>query len=707
MTVLHLDFESRSPLPFGRGSKAVNVYVYADHPHTDLWCAAYAFGDDDVQLWTPDMPCPKDIIRHVQNGGTVAAHNAAFERVMTWRLAAKRYGWPVPQIEQWDCTMARCYAMALPGGLGAAAKVLQLDMNKDDEGGRLMVQMAKPRRVNPDGTYVWWDDAEKRARLYAYCMQDVEVERALDRELFQLSDLEKKVYWLDQRMNDRGVLIDQSTREAAQIVVNELLADANAEMAEATKGEVDACSKVGVLTQWLKRRLAEEGFLDVDDLVPAVDDEALENLLGLSLPEDVERAVRLRKSAAKTSTSKLVAMQRHADDDGRVRGSMQYCGAGRTGRWSGRGPQFQNLPRPSPDMEDPANVETAIRFLRTGDAAFLRAAYDDPLATVAYCLRSVIRAGDDADLIDADFSNIEGRGSAWIAGEEWKLDAFRAYDRGEGPDLYLVAAGKIFGKDPKDAKPERQIGKVSELALGYGGGPNAFATMAKTYGLKVGDHYDTIWSKTAERIREEVAEAWDSYGHKMGMDQRSWYAAEAIKRPWREAHPAIVALWTEVEEAAKTAVANPGLTTLAAEGKLKFRVLGSFLMIRLPSSRVLFYAFPYLKNKTTPWGATKETLFYQGVILGGKWGKIHTYGGKLVENIVQALARDLMAEAGLRVDPHYPLILTIHDELLAEVKKTFGSVEHFCELMAVRPGWARDFPLAVAGWRHERFGKWK
>lgn len=705
MTILHLDFESRSPLPFGRGGKAVNVYVYAAHEHTDLWCAAYAFDDDDVQLWLPGEPCPKDIIRHVQNGHTVAAHNAQFERIMTWRLAAERYGWPKPEIEQWDCTMARCYAMALPGALGNAAKVLQLDVDKDDQGRRLMMQMAKPRKRNADGTFTWWDEKEKRERLYQYCMQDVEVERQLDKRLFQLSDLEKQVYWLDQKMNDRGVHIDQATRYMAELVVGDLIDDANFQISEATDGQVNAVSKIGKLKDWTIARLNESGF-DGDELVTSLDEEGIDDLLALDIPEDVETALSLRKSASKTSTSKLTAMERHADEDGRVRGSMQYCGAGRTGRWSGRGPQFQNLPRPSKEMEDPKAVGVAIQMLRKCDSTTLQAGYEEPLSTVAYCLRSIINAQPGHDLIDADFSNIEGRGNAWLAGEEWKLDAFRAYDEGRGPDLYLVAAGKIFGKTPEQAKPERQIGKVSELALGYGGGPNAFATMAKTYGLKIADHYDNIWSITTPRIKEEVLEAWENYGHKIGMGERAWRAAEAIKRPWREAHPAIVQLWADCEEAAMNAVRNPGQTYRVGD-KLKFRQRGSFLMVQLPSGRVLFYAYPYLKMKKAPWGTSKETLFYQGVILGGRWGKIHTYGGKIVENIVQAIARDLMAEAGLRVDPVYPLILTIHDELLSEVKKTFGSVEEFCRLMSKRPLWASDFPLAVDGWRHERFGKWK
>lgn len=701
-TVLHLDFESRSPLPFGRGQKTVNAYVYADCPNTDLWCAAYAFDDDDVELWFPGEPCPQSIKRHIFKGRTITAHNAQFERIMIWRLAAKRYGWPKPDIEQFDCTMARCYAMALPGALGNAAKVLKLDIGKDDEGQRLMQQMAKPRKRHEDGSFTWWDDYEKRQRLYEYCRRDVEVERLLDKELFQLSDIEKRVYWLDQRMNDRGVFIDQKTRARAQYVVGELLEQANAEMAETTKNAVTACSQIGKLTEWVISRLEEEG-LPHD--IGSLDEESIDDLLAFDLPDDVETALTLRKSSAKTSTSKLEAMERHADADGRVRGTVQYAGAGRTGRWAGRGPQFQNLPRPSKEMEDPAAVGQAISILQKADPDLFQFSYDEPLSTVAFCLRSVISAEPGNDLIDADFSNIEGRGTAWLAGEQWKLDAYMAYDRGEGPDLYLVAAGKIFGVSPDDAKPQRQIGKVSELALNYGGGPNAFATMGKTYGLKIGDHYNAIWDVTSERIKQEVGEAWENYGHKMGMAERAWSAAEAVKRPWREAHLATVQLWEDIENAAKAAVEREGEKIVC--GKITFLRRGSFLMCQLPSGRVLFYAYPYIKRKKTPWGSEKDTLFYQGVILGGRWGRIHTYGGKLVENIVQAIARDIMAEAGLRVDPVYPLILTIHDELLSEIKKTFGSVEGFCRLMGVRPPWAPDFPLAVDGWRHERFGKWK
>lgn len=714
--VIHIDFETRSPLPFGKAKEAVNVYVYAAHECTDLWCAQIAIGDDDPVLWTPYSSLPKAIENHMKAGAPRCAHNAQFERVIWNRICTPRYGWPETVVEHWDCTMSRALAMALPAGLDGAAAAMGLETRKDTDGHRLMMQMAKPRSINPlSGQIEWWDEEDKKRRLFDYCRQDVIVERELDKALFRLMPIERETYFLDQRMNDRGVFVDQAARKSAELIVNELTASADADMEAITKGAVQKISQVAALTGWINNRITETEMLAsaAEGRMPELDDAYIEGLgadkieealARDDLPDDVVEALRIRQSAAKTSTAKLSAFERHADADGRVRGTLQYCGAGRTARWAGRGPQLQNLPRPSKEFEEVEAVERALSLMNAGDAQGFSLWFEEPLSVIADCLRGLIVAPHNRQFDCADFSNIEGRGLAWLVGEQWKLDAFRAFDAGKGPDLYLVAAGKTFGIPPEQAKPWRQIGKVEELALGYQGGPNAFATMAKTYGLKIGDHFDTVWDATAEHLRAESLEAWNDYGKTMRMDQRSWLAAEAIKRAWRAAHPATVEFWRDVEDAAKQAVFFPGSRVQC--GKIEFRMAGSFLCCRLPSGRVIFYAYPEIRVKKTPWGVNKDTIFYKGVDgYTKRWCDQTTYGGKLTENIVQALARDLMRDAMLRLDKRYPIVMTVHDEIVSETPAGFGDHEEFRRAMAALPDWAGGFPMAVSGWRGERYRK--
>lgn len=694
---LHLDFETRSPLKFGKGREAVNVYVYAAHQCTGIWCAQIAIGDDDPILWVPhETELPPAIVNHMKAGAPLAAHNAQFERVIWDRICTPRYGWPVNKIEQWDCTMARAYAMALPGALDGAAAAIGLSVRKDNEGHRLMMQMAKPRSIHPvSGAIEWWDDPEKQTRLHTYCRQDVIVERELDKQLFRLSAFEKSVYRMDQRMNDRGVYIDVEARDAARKIVADLQDWANQEMHLLTGGVVGKCTEVAALTRWVNEQGVECDSLAADKL---------EDLLAGELPEHVAKALTLRRSAAKTSTAKLEAFERHCDADGRIRGTVQYGGAARTLRWAGRGPQLQNLKRPSPEMEPYEAMAAAIEIMRSGDASGFTLFYDEPLSVIADCLRGIIIAGPNNTLENADYSNIEGRLTAWSAREQWKLDAFRAYDEGTGHDLYLISAGKIFGRPPEEMKPRRQIGKVAELALGYEGGANAFATMAKTYKLKIADHFEEIWAITSERIRQEVIEGWASYGSRMGMNKRAWFAAEAIKRPWREAHPAIVQFWENVNAAAQAAVLSEG--ELFSCWPVKFKKAGSFLFCQLPSGHVICYAFPRLEWRETPWGTKSLQIRYMGVDgISKRWEEQFTYGGKLTENIVQAEARDILAEAMVRVENKYPPVMTIHDQIVSEVPWAHGSHEEFEELMSRLPEWATGLPLTVDGWRGERFRK--
>lgn len=297
--------------------------------------------------------------------------------------------------------------------------------------------------------------------------------------------------------------------------------------------------------------------------------------------------------------------------------------------------------------------------------------FGPPLDVVSSCLRAMITAPDGYNLVGVDFSNIEGRVLAWLADETWKLDAFREFDRGEGPDLYQVAAGRIYGKNPEDCKAERQVGKVSELALGYQGGVGAFQTMARGYDLDISDAQ-----------------------------------AEEIKQAWREAHPSVVDFWYKLENAAMRAVENPGVQYRAGQ-HITYLLKGSFLWCRLPSGRVLCYCFPKIKDKETPWGEMRPGIVHKGInSLTRKWEEIDAYGGKFAENVTQAVARDLLRDAIIRFEENnLPVVFHVHDEIVAEVPENEYALDRAVRLMAERPSWATGLPVAVEGWRGKRYQK--
>jgi DNA polymerase bacteriophage-type len=693
MPKLHLDFESRSVVDL----KTTNVYVYAEHETTDCWGASYSVDDGPVQDWERGEPVPFEIIEAANDGWTVCAWNAAFERTMWRLLCTRKYGWPDVSKLRWDCTMARAYAMALPGSLDGAAKAVKLPIEKDDAGHRLMMKMARPRKM--EGSVItWWDDEDHRSRLIKYRRQDVAVEVEMDKKLLQLRPFEKQIYALDQLINDRGFAVDVALVERAQEVVDRSVDRLDAAMKEVTAGGVAGCSNVQQLRQWL----AAQG-VHIDSL----DKEHIEILLLRDLPPAARRAVELREEASKVSTAKLKKMLAcRLPATGRVNGSLQYHAAS-TGRWGGRGVQPQNFKRP--DMDDP-EIDTALNTIRFGPDA-VAMAYEKPMSTVSNCMRGMLCAGTGRRYLSADYSNIEGRTNAWLAGEQWKLDAFSAYDQKLGPDLYLVAASKIFGIPVERAKPHRQIGKVSELALGFQGGPGAFAAMARTYQLKIGDHFETVWNAVSDDVRDKVTEAWNERGRGSGMPKRDWMAGEAIKVPWRAGHPKIVAFWWDLENCVVEALESPGrVVTLR---NLSFLYRGNTFFIRLPSGRSLVYPFARLVMKETPFKdkdgnpVMKPGMRYKGVdSFTKRWGDIDTYGGKLCENIVQAVARDVMAEAMVRVEAAgYPIVLTVHDEILAEPRAEFGSLDEFSQIMAVNPPWAFGLPITVDRWEGQRYRK--
>jgi DNA polymerase len=667
-SVLHIDFECRGTLEL----KDVGSDVWSRHKDTDVWCMGYAFDDEEPELWPPQWDTRLwdlgEVFGHVQRGGTVVAHNAYFELCIWNNVMVPKYGWPPLKPEQTLCTMAQAYSLALPGSLDRASAAVGVPIQKDLTGNRLAIQMAKPRSIALDGTIQWWDQPEKLTALYDYCRQDVRVERELGKRLFLLSTSERKLWNIDFQINQRGVYLDTAAIKKAITVVDVEYKRLPQELSTLTENAVGFPSEIGRLKKWLESQGVSLPSVAKADVIDALKIE--------ELPATARRVLEIRQEAGKTSTAKLTKMLEIVDQDGRARGTMQYHGAS-TGRWAGRRVQMHNLPRPSISHAD---VEWLLDHMTTDDAATMIRRmdlfYGRPMSTVADCIRGMITAAPGKVLVAADFANIEGRVLAWLAGESWKLEAFAAFDRGESEDIYKLTAGKIYGKPSKEvSKDERQIGKVAELALGYQGGVGAFQTMARGYGVVISD----------ER-------------------------ADAIKVAWREAHPKIKNYWYALEEAATNAVAHAGTRyTIRANtpGAVSFLVKGSFLFCQLPSKRVLSYPYPLLKMTDNSFN---EQLHYKHVhSTTNNWEETHTYGGKLAENITQAVARDILAEAIVRCEEDdWPVVLHVHDEIVAESpsvlnpKQTMGMFEI---LVAQNPLWAKGLPIAAAGWIGRRYRK--
>lgn len=681
MSELHIDFETRSALDL----KKVGLHNYARHPTTDVWCMAWVIDEDEPQIWTPSwqydrcvppnlgIMCdlPDAVVSHVADGGTVIAHNAAFELAIWNNVLHKKYGIIFPlEPKQTYCTMAQCYAMALPGALEDAGLALGLAVLKDTEGRALMLRMARPRSTNPDGTFVWWDEPEKLQRLYAYCQQDVRVERELGKRLLPLSERERQVWLMDYAINQRGVAVDLETAKAAMAMAEIVKERCTDEIVQITHGAVQSITAVAAFKEWIRAQGVAVDSLAKQDVVDLLDTAAL--------PENVRRALTLRQEAGKASTAKLDRLVDSAGDDARLRNLYQYHGAG-PGRWAGRGVQVHNLPR---DMPKRDVVERVLQLVRQGNYEAIDAVFGPPLTMISKCLRSFFVAPPGKMLISGDWANVEGRGQAWFAGEQWKLDAFRAADAKTGPGIYELAYSRMFGVPIESVtNEERQVGKVSELAFGYQGGKGSFAKMGKNYNVKV----------APER-------------------------AEQFKVTWRAAHPKIVQCWYDIQRAAIAAVQNTGETfSCGYVGRqATFKMAGSFLWCQLPSGRVNCYPYPkILEGEFGPQLTYMsvpgpETKIIYDTKNASNWARVSTYGGSLFNNIVQGFCRDFLAECMLALSAAgASIVLHTHDDINIEVdgNKAIGARAAMEAFMRTPPAWAAGFPLFAKVDVMTRYGK--
>lgn len=700
--ILYGDFETRSVVDI----RSRGLHNYATSASTEVICLGYAFDDEDPNLWWAGEAAPNRVVDHIARGGKFVAHNAPFELAIWNNIMVRVHGWPALRAEQTICTAARSYAMGLPGSLENAAIALDVSDGKDKTGHALMLRLCAPinKKAVDEGAAPKWAIDQKTftfmgqkvtpewaiKRLGEYCKKDVDVERWIMKRTRALSTTEQKVWVLDQKINQRGVLFDPDAIVGALTLRDTTLQGLDKRMHDVTGGAVGACSALPALKEWC-------AGLGVP--VGSAAKEALKELLAGDLPAPVREALTLRSAAGRaTSATKLAKAKMLAGDDGRVRNLVQYHGAG-TGRWAGRGLQTHNFPR---DLPKPKVAEFIMKLITEADGRAIGMFFDNPLTALSKMLRAFLKAEDGKSFIGGDWANVEGRGLPWLAGEEWKLDAFKAVDSDPGaPDVYEVTYAESFGIDPTAVTgDQRQIGKVMELAFGYQGGVGAFHQMGASYGVVVED---------------EVADAW--------------------KVAWRAKHPKVVEYWAALQGAASSATQWPGETFTAGpkHRQVKFRKAGSFLWCLLPTGRVLCYPYPMIRSVEAPWSrkarredpnlepdyikvVTYKTVpspdsWKKGAIVPDPtntryWARVSTYGGKLAENITQAVCRDILADAMLRLDAAgHNIVLHIHDEVIVEGLYSEADRAIFQAVLQTPPEWARDLPLAADCWINTRYQK--
>lgn len=724
-----VDFESRSSVQL-TGSQSRGSDVYARHYSTEIFCMAFndraptALWIDPYfyaivrpylyTTWFPQYHIYTDLRQLVYQWytqkRTFEAHNASFE-ISMWKhkLYPHFCDYEIP-LEQWYCSAAKAAAMALPRALGGVTEVLDLKVKKNVLGKSLIQTLSKPKKAskkllkhltdngcvqlgpakfrNPItglNFYTYNETPEKLIQLFDYCVQDVDAEIEVSKNTRDLNPTEQKLWWLDRIINSRGFSADIHTAKNIIDLIKVSDTDLLVEVKKLTG--LESTNQTKALRCWLKVRGTD---------LPDLKKETVSTALKAETDPLNKRVLEIRAILSKSSTAKYDALLRGVYKDLRFRESILYCAAS-TGRFGGRRVQPQNMVR-----KKFKNYESVINLVNSNFQEFLEPLYGNIRAIASKLMRNMIEAGPGMDLIAADYASIEGRFLAWLAGEETTLDHYRAKR-----DIYCVFASQLHPASYEEIKagyenniPEfdlmRYEGKTGELACGFQGSHNAILNFAPDM----------------ERNRRKE-----------------------IVKIWRGNRPLTVQFWGDLNQAAVNAIKYGTLETV---GYLKFAKVGNCLCLKLPSGRVLYYHFPeiktqrmycyyvgpgtdgeldleysHLSNMAGPYTRWPKkdfetvTISYWGVdSTTGKWVRKHIYGGKFSENATQAVARDFMIEAFFRLEAAgYPIVLHVHDEIVAEILKTFGSIEEFIYLMCISPDWAVGCPVEASGWRGERYRK--
>ena len=748
-----IDFETRSEAGFfwngdkwvgppgaGQGKKGLPVIAapaYAEHPSTDILTLSYELpGFNRPKRWRPGLPLPFDLFAWIEAGGAVEAHKVMFERLIWTHVAERRYGFPPLKPENLFCSMATARVNSYPGALGDLGDVLELPVRKNADGRRLLTKFSMPRKPTKSDPRFWIrpeDDPEDAERLYVYCDEDVMTEKAASAVLPPMTDAEREFWLVDQEINWRGLAIDRQGVRDCLAVLDAALARYGEEFRALTGGLTP--TQLEALKGWLSARGVHTQSLDADNL---------DYLLKTVLPHPpgglnpVRRALEIRALIGSASVKKCYAMENVASSDDRVRDLIVHHGA-RTGRPTGEGPQPLNLPKDGPKLVKcpscskpyaPARAicpwcgsterstkkpkwsfeyaDDVLSVMATRSLEAVEYYFGDAVLSIMGCVRSLFVAGPQMELIASDYSSIEAVVIAMLAGEQWRIDAFK-----NNEPIYLLSAAKITGRSVDEYvryheqngehHPDRQkIGKVAELGLGFGGWIGAW---------RVFDDSDTF---TDDEVKGHI-------------------------KAWREASPAIVELWGGqwrgspwngsperygFEGAAVNAIQFPG--ELFTHAGISFRVEKMpngrpALMVTLLSGRRLTYHEPALTPSQRPYAAPDElSISYMTWNSNTKmgplgWVRMSTFGGRLTENIVQAIAHDLLRFGILNLRAAgFPTVLHVYDEIVAEIPcrptpppgVLDARLAQFESLMAIMPPWALGWPVrASGGWIGRRFRK--
>lgn len=624
------------------------VYRYTDSDEFRILLFAYSIDDGEtkiVDLAQGEILSPH-IIHMLQDDSVVkTAFNANFERI----CLSKHLG-VMLQPESWRCTAVQASLLALPLSLEGVGAVLGLDKQKMTEGKELIKYFCspcKPTKANGGRTRNLPKDAPEKWELFkTYCIRDADVEKQIRQRLlkYPIPEKEQEFYCMDQRINDRGIMVDLELVNHA-VACDLLYKEAAAEKAYTLTG-LDNPNSVSQLKGWLEKK-----GLSVDTLAKDAVKELVQKTEG-----DVQEMLKLRLAISKTSVKKYEAIDRSVCHDDRVRGLLKFYGANRTGRWAGRLVQIHNLPQ-----NHISDLELARDLVREGRYAEVEMLYESTPNVLSELIRTAFIPKPGCRFIVSDFSAIEARVLAWLAGEQWRLQAFR-----EGKDIYCASASQMFGVpvEKNGINSElRQKGKISELALGYGGATGALTSMGAL---------------------------------QMGLAEEE---LPGLVTTWRNANPAITAFWWAVDDAAIAAVRDRKTSRV---GRILFEYTSGMLFITLPSGRKLCYVKP--RMGVNQFG--REGLTYEGVGESKKWIRLETYGPKLVENIVQATSRDILAEAMLRLEKAgFDIVCHVHDEVVLEVEEGYSSVEEINGFLATNPAWAEGLPLNAAGFESPFYKK--
>lgn len=699
------------PNAMKKGLPTIGAAVYSEHSGTEVLSCAYDLGDGVKHLWIPGMPPPFNLFEYVRNGGLVEAWNVKFERWIWINVCMPRYGWPPVPESQWRDAAAKAVAHALPKALDPCGAVLTIQNKKDKDGVRLLNKFCMPRnptRSNPARRIRPEDDPADVQNLYRYNIRDIEAEHELSQRIPDLIPSELEFWQCDLAINARGVRIDIPAIKAAIAVVEQAHKKYNARLQELTGGAVSRASEIAKIRAWM----ITQGVT-----VEVLDSAEVSRLLQCDYITPVIREVlEIRELLSSAAVKKLYAMLNTVTKSGRIHDLFIYHSA-RTGRAAGSGVQPQNFPNSGPSVflcdcgryspvafkscaycsntEDLQEqewglraVEQTIDTIKTGNLECVEYYHGDAIAAVSGCLRGMFIPEDGKDFICSDYSAIEAVVLAALAGEEWRMEVFRTHGK-----IYEMSASKITGipfeeyirhkEETGQHHPTRKtVGKVAELASGYGG-----------------------WIG-----------AWKAFG------ADAFFSEDEIKKAvlaWRAASPAIVEFWGGqvrgwfpelfgLEGMAVAAIITPG--EIFDFRGFKWQVREDILYCKLLSGRELTYHKPRLRPSERKNGT--YTISFEGWNSNPKygapgWGRLDTYSGKLTENVVQAVARDILAHAIVNLErAGYPVVLHVHDEIVSEIPEGFGSIAEFEEIMSTMPTWANNWPLkASGGWRAKRYGK--